>query len=228
MEVFNTETVLKSENITTSGIFRLIQDVSADHCEKLGLGGDVLNEKGIIWVVIRQYIKLDRALKAGEKIKISTWPGMTRHMMFPRHYIFRDENDDTVLRGTALWTLVDMNSRKMVIPERYGLSLEGLSTGEEIKMPAAAEKIESSRSAEFTVPEEYLDSNRHMNNARYYDMSEHCMGREGARIKEALTDYISEARLGETILLRWGEDKGRIYITGENQGTVFKMSLEYF
>lgn len=229
-KALNKEIEIK-ENISTADIFKIIQDVSAEHCNALGLGMDVLGGKGIIWVVIRQYVELERPLNKGEKIKVSTWPGLTRHMMFPRYCVFRDMAGEVILRGSAIWTLVDVESRRMVSPEKYGLSLEGIVTGDEIRLPSAVKKAECSESAEFTVPKEYLDSNNHMNNTRYYDMSEHCLGDKvrGMHIKEALTEFISEARLGENIHLSWGtEAEDRIYVKGENDGPVFKMSLRYF
>ena len=227
-EVYNKEVRLSGENLSDAQLFMILQEVSSEHCSRLGLGMDVLGPKGLIWVVVRQYVKLERPLRAGEKLNISTWPGPTRHMMFPRYFVFRDENGDVLLKGSAVWTLVDADTRRMVRPEKYGVELQGIVTGEETRLPSAAPKAEPDRSTDFLVPMEYMDSNRHMNNTRYYEMSEHCMGTEGRSLREAHTDYISEALPGETIRLSWTEKDGRFYISGENGGPVFRMCLEYF
>ena len=79
------------EDIKSSGIFKILQDVSAAHCAQFELSMDNLDEKGLIWVVVRQFIHIDRYPKKGEKLEISTWPGVTRHSMFPRFYVIKDE-----------------------------------------------------------------------------------------------------------------------------------------
>lgn len=217
------------EELSSSGIFKILQDVSAEHCSQFEMSMDRLDEKGLMWVVVRQFVQLERYPEKGEELEVSTWPGATRHMMFPRFYVIRDEKGEVILKGSAIWTIVDRKSRSMVSPQNYGLSLEGLQTGEECKLPASIKKHELSKESSFTVPPQYIDANTHMNNTRYYDAVENCLSEKlrGKHLKEAVTEYVSEAVLGEEVKLSWDEIEGRIFVSGENQGTVFKMNLLY-
>ena len=228
MEVYKKEIQL-TEELSTRGLFQILQDVSADHCNMLGYGMDKLGREGLIWVVARHYVKAERWPEKGEKLQISTWPGKTKHVMFPRFFVVRDGRGEKIIEASAIWTLVNMETRKLVLPKEYHIDLDGMVTGEECRLPGTARKIPTTESTAFVVPQAYMDTNLHMNNTRYYEMSEKCFGSriEGRHLYEVTTDYVSEALAGEEIKLFWGEENGRIYITGENNGTVFKMNIEY-
>lgn len=228
MEVYKKEIQL-TEELSTSGLFKILQQVSADHCEMLDYGMDKLSKNNLIWVVARHYVRAERWPEKGEKLFIDTWPGKTKHVMFPRFYVIRDEKGEKIIEASAIWTLVNMESRKLVTPKEYKIELDGITTGEECNRPGVVKKWETTDSTSFVVPVEYQDVNRHMNNTRYYEMCENCFKEQiqGKHLYEATTDYVSEALVGEKIMLYWGEQDGKIYITGENDGTVFKMNLEY-
>lgn len=229
MNVYKKEYLLGEERLSTGELFRLLQDIATLHCNQIGLGMDVIGPKGLIWVVVRQYVKIRRYPRPGERTVLSTWPGSVRHAMFPRHYMLRSADGELLLTGNALWAMVDFGTRKMVNPAEYGFNMEGLVTGDEEKLVFRLPKIEIGQRAEFTVPEAYLDTNRHMNNTRYYDMAEHCLGgeTEGLWLREAMTEFISEARLGEKIDVSWGREGDRFYICGDEEKPIFRMSLEY-
>lgn len=228
MDVYKKEIQL-TEELSTRGLFQILQDVSADHCGVLGYGMDKLGNEGLIWVVARHYVKALRWPEKGENLSITTWPGKTKHVMFPRFFAIRDGKGEKIIEASAIWTLVNMKSRKLVLPNEYHIDLDGTVTGDECRLPGVAKKIETTESGSFVVPAEYMDTNLHMNNTRYYEMSENCFKPriEGKHLYEVTTDYVSEALAGEEIKLFWGEENGRIYITGENNGTVFKMNIEY-
>lgn len=229
MNVYKKEYLLGEERLSTGELFRLLQNIATLHCNEIGLGMDVIGPRGLIWVVVKQYVKIHRYPRPGERLELCTWPGSTRHMMFPRHYMFRSLSGELLLTGNALWAMVDFNTRKMINPAEYGFDMEGLVTGEEEKLIFRLPKLAIGHSTGFTVPEEYLDANRHMNNTRYYDMAEHCLGTEieGLCLREAMTEFISEACLGEEINVSWGREGDRFYICGDEERPVFRMSLEY-
>lgn len=229
MNVYKKEYTLGEKRPSTGELFRMLQEIATLHCNALGLGMDVIGPKGLIWVVVKQYVKIHRYPRPGERLVLSTWPGMSRHMMFPRHYMLCSASGETLLTGNALWTMVDFETRKMINPVEYGFEMEGLVTGNEEKLIFRLPKLPIGNSAKFTVPEAYLDANRHMNNTRYYDMAEHCLGAEieGLCLREAMTEFISEACLGEKMAVSWGREENRFYICGDEEKPIFRMSLEY-
>lgn len=229
MNIYKKEYTLGEKRLSTGELFRMLQEIATLHCNALGLGMDVIGPKGLIWVVVKQYVRIHRDPQPGERLVLSTWPGMSRHMMFPRHYMLCSASGETLLTGNALWTMVDFETRKMINPAEYGFEMEGLVTGNEEKLIFRLPKLPIGHSAEFTVPEAYLDSNRHMNNTRYYDMAEHCLGAEieGLHLREAMTEFVSEACLEEKMAVSWGREGKRFYICGDEAKPIFRMSLEY-
>ena len=116
----------------------------------------------------------------------------------------------------------------MVVPEAYGVEIEPLVTWLESRRPGAPLRREGTERAEYTVPEEVLDENRHMNNTRYYDLAEKLLGTRGKPLREALVEYSAEAREGDTLLLEWSEEDGLFVINGSNNGSpAFRMNLRY-
>ena len=109
----------------------MLQQVSGEHCDILGYGMDKIGPQNLIWVVVRQKLELSSYPQAGEELLIETWPGPTRHGLFPRHYEIYASNGELIGTACALWTLVDVESRRMIKPEDYGVELQGITTGRE-------------------------------------------------------------------------------------------------
>ena len=165
-----------------------------------------------------------------EDIVLKSWPGRNMHLLFPRHYSMETGEGEPLLKASAIWSLVDAETRKVVFPERYGVEIEGVTTGDEIALPSTIRKLDCDREREFTVPYSYVDLNGHMNNARYFDLAEDCIGAaaRGLPLKEVRTEYVNEIRFGETATLRWNGDGGEVFLTGECGGKpAFRMLLRY-
>jgi acyl-ACP thioesterase len=128
-----------------------------------------------------------------------------------------------------LWTLVGSESRKLIFPEQYGVEINGVVTGEEIAMPGAPARLPCTEEKLFRVPYSYVDLNGHMNNTRYFDLAEDCIpsSREGKALRLIQTEYVSEARLGDEMTVRWGKDGEKYFLIGETKKPVFRLRLEY-
>ena len=230
MEVFKRDFTVGPEGLSTRQLFKLLQDIAGEQCVPYHLAGPDLERKGLMWVIIRYRLQAARWPRPGESLRADTWPGKARHGMMPRFYAIRDAGGATVIAVSSVWAVVDRRTRAMVSGEELGVTLEALETGEEIRLPGAVRRLETRESAVFTVPADYLDENGHMNNTRYYELAERCIGRDARRrgLREVLTEHLSEALCGEELSLRWGEQDGLWYILGEHgDKPVFRMNLRY-
>lgn len=227
MEIYQERYTVAAEGLRTSALFRLLQDISGRQSALLGRGETDMREKGLMWVVIRQVVDLSRWPHPGETLLARTWPGVTRHSMCPRYYRLETETGELLLTGCAIWAVVDRQSRKMILPAAYGVEIEPLVTGLESRRPPAPGKGEFSGSGRYTVPAEVLDGNGHMNNTRYYDLAESFLGTLGRPLHSAVTEYVSEARLGDELALRWGGEGRRYLVEGACSGPCFRMELQY-
>jgi len=216
--------------LRSSELFHLLQEASIRHTEQLGMGRDKTLDRGILWVLMMQRIEIARMPEYDEDIVLKSWPGRTMHLLFPRHYGISTPAGETLVRASALWCLVDSESRRSVFPEKYGVEIEGVVTGEEIELPGVLQSAESAAHGDFTVPYSFVDINGHMNNARYVDVAEDMLGlaAQGRKLRAVRTEYQSEARLGETLRLSWGErESGCFTVVGETDRRVFRMELDY-
>ena len=104
----------------------------------------------------------------------------------------------------------------------------GVTVGEEQPLPTAPVPMETERERAFTVPYSYVDLNGHMNNTRYFDLAEDCFAAPaaGKRLRSVQTEYKAEARLGETLTLRWGEHNGQCFLVGTVEKTAFSLRME--
>ena len=151
-------------------------------------------------------------------------------MLFPRYYSIETLSGEPLVKASAFWSLVDAKTRKVVFPEKYGVTIDAIVTGEEIHLPGTVSAAETACSRDFVVPYSFVDLNGHMNNTRYFDLAEDCIYAGAAaepRLKSVWTEYQNEARLDETLHLRWSGEKGDCFISGETERPVFRMRFNY-
>ena len=235
MSVYTEKLKLRSRDVDmfrrlrSSELFKLLQEASIRHTEELGMGRDKTLDRGILWVLLMQRAEIRRMPAYDEEIVLKSWPGKTMHLLFPRYYSMETATGEPLLKASALWSLVDAKTRKVVFPERYGVEIEGVVLGEEIQLPGAIQKRECIHEKTFVVPYSFVDLNGHMNNTRYFDLAEDCIGAaaRGMLLREVQTEYVNEARFDEQLQLRWNREAGEVYIFGESEKPVFRMILRY-
>ena len=235
MSVYSETLRLRSKDVDmfrrlrTSELFRLMQEASIRHTEQLGMGREKTLDRGILWVLLMQRAEISRMPEYDEDVVLKSWPGRTMHLLFPHYYSLETASGEGLVRASAIWCLVDEKTRRTVFPEKYGVEIDGAEMGEEIALPSAIRTGEAQSERLFTVPYSFVDLNGHMNNTRYFDLAEDCVGaaERGRLLKSIQTEYQSEARLGESVRVRWGEEGGVFSISGETDRPVFKMRIEY-
>ena len=216
--------------LRTSELFKLLQEASIRHTEALGMGREKTLDKGILWVLLMQRAEVCRMPCYDEDVVLKSWPGDTMHLLFPRYYSMETAAGETLLKASAIWSLVDAETRKVVFPERYGIEIPGVTTGDEVALPSGIRALPCDKERDFTVPYSFVDLNGHMNNTRYFDLAEDCVGAaaRGLALREVRTEYQSEVRFGETVHLRWNGDAGEVFLAGECGGKpAFRMVLTY-
>lgn len=235
MSVFREERLLRSKDVDLyrrlrlSRLFELLQEASIRHTEQLGMGREKTLDRGLLWVVTMQRCEIARMPVYDERITLTSWPGAMMHVFFPRYYRVADEEGNTLVSASALWMLVDEKSRKMVFPDEWGVEIAGVTTGQEIALPSPLRRLPCTEEAAFTVPFSYVDLNGHMNNTRYFDLAEDHIpaAAAGERLRAVSTEYTAEARFGEELKLRWGEEEGRFFMEGLSDRPCFRLSMTY-
>ena len=235
MSVYSTTLRLRNKDVNlhrllrTATLFELMQEASIRHTEELGMGREMTLDRGLLWMVTLQRAEISRMPAYDETITLESWPGETMHLLFPRYYRVLDEAGNTLVSSSALWALVDQETRRMIFPDRYGVHVEGCVTGHEIELPSPPRKAQGGEASRFTVPFSYLDLNGHMNNTRYLDLAEDLIpaAAEGRALREIQVEYSSEARLGDSLSVTVEQDGGRFFVSGETEKKIFRMCMSY-
>lgn len=118
--------------LRTSTLFELMQQISIRQMEEFGIGRDKTLDRGLLWVILRQWAVIERLPEYDEPVTLRTWPGEMMHVIFPRHYEMVSERGETLVRSQALWMLIDQNTRHHIFPDEYGIEVRGLRTGREL------------------------------------------------------------------------------------------------
>lgn len=235
MNVYRQELKIRStdvdmyQRLRPSVLFALFQEAAIAHVEELGVGRDKTLERGLLWIVTLQSVQIDRMPRYGEDVVLSTWPGEFMHIIFPRYFSLETADGEPLLKASALWSLIDAESRKLVFPEKYGLRLDGEKTGEEIPLPTAIKNIACTESREFIVPYSYIDLNGHMSNIKYLDIAEDCIAgqTDGLKLRAIRVEYAKETRLGESLTVSWGREGNSFFFVGRSNDKNFRLRLEY-
>ena len=186
-----------------SYLLGLAQEVAGDHSALLG--ADYASTQ-LYWVITRQKVQITHLPAAGEKITLETWPMPTTRVAYPRSTIARDAEGNELFRSISLWVLMDPASRALVLPGKSGVTVDGLLRGSELAVPGSLVPKNFQNTACRTVCYTELDTNGHMNNARYLDWLEDLLPAAFHKThtpREFTVCYQSEATEGETLDLNW-------------------------
>ena len=160
------------DRLRMSALFRLFEEASSAHTEQLGVGRNRLDGLSVLWVLSRMAVSIRRPPMRGESVTLATWPGKTRRTIFPRHYVLQDAGGAPLVRGVALWLLMDRETRRMAFPEKLGLSVDGLELPGALPSPGPLNLPPLPQIAERTARFSELDLNGHLNNTKYLDWME--------------------------------------------------------
>ncbi|MBQ9663975.1 MAG: hypothetical protein IJV40_12570 [Oscillospiraceae bacterium] len=217
------------EPFRISALFRELQDIAGEAVIPWHATGPELEKLGLMWVVVRYEVNLERQLIPGETLTLCTWASPVRHRLSQRNYLAYDRNGSCVLRGAGIWALADRKTRAMVDPEERHVEFRAETNGKEPPRPGTPKKLALQSRAAYTVTEEVLDMNGHMNNTRYFDLAQDLAGETFPvqELRQVRAVYSSEARLGDMLSVEWGQDGKEWYFTGEKNGeTCFQISWQ--
>ena len=212
-------------------LLELIQLVSGRHAEALGMSEELLNEKNLAWVVVRQRLLIDRMPGKGENLHFTTWPGRGVHGLFPRYMEISSSRGESLIRLCFLWVIMDRQSRVMIHPSQYNLEMPYDAREPLMPLPRLPkELIPAGEKVSFTVPYSYIDVVGHMNNTRYLELAENLIPapRKGLSPREILIEFTHEMRMDESMEIAIGCEKNRFHLKGtRGDQNIITLCLDY-
>ncbi|MBQ6066328.1 MAG: hypothetical protein IJK89_05855 [Clostridia bacterium] len=227
-------TVLSSDTdakqrLRLSRLLTLLQEAAIVHTTQLGFGREKTLDKGYLWVITVQQALISRLPRYDETITLTSLPGEMMHTFYPRYYRITDEEGNELVNASALWTLMDRETRGFVFPDVSGVAIDGSKPDGQAFYPRPPKLPPKDNETRFTVPYSAVDLNGHMNNTRYFDLAEDLMDpalRE-ADVKELSVEYTGEARCGDELTLTYGVSGGTFLLSGTKEKRLFRLGIRY-
>ena len=216
--------------LTMASLINYFQDCSTFHSEDLGLGVEYLKRQHLVWVLSAWQIVVERYPKLGERVTIGTFPYDMKGFLGYRNFVMLDEEGGYLAKANSLWSLLNTDTGKPVpVP---GAMIEKYVLSPKLEMEYAPRKIvitgESIIKEPIVVKKHHLDTNHHVNNQQFIDMTleflpeDFCVAQVRAEYKkQAFLDDVlvpAVADNGDKIMVTLTDESGAAYMTAEFMG----------
>ncbi len=197
-----------------SAILEVMQETAGTHGEMIGFGRKALMQQGLVWVISRLEVVMNRYPQIGDTVQIETFPTAVRRWFFPRYFIFRDQHGEELGRAGSLWLLLDWNTRHMARPDNVMKLLpDNSDLVAPLGLPATVTEVSGTSKKGVYIPQYTdMDCNMHVNNTKYMDWCCNALGIDTMRthcLQRFDVNYSLEIRQGQTIeteLRQLGDD----------------------
>ena len=230
---------IRSQHVTCcrrlrlSSLLTFFQEASIAHTEALGVGREKTLDRGLLWIITKQHIDIRRMPEYDDEITIRSWPGETMHVLFPRFYEVSCRGD-VIITGSALWMLIDAESRGFIFPDEYGIEIRKMNAGRTLPLPdAIRDRLPEAgdpriRTVPRTASFSLLDINGHINNCGYFDLTDDLIPlpvHAAAHPGTVDAEYLSEIRPGEKFEIAWIEEDGSWLFEGRGDRPKFRIKF---
>jgi acyl-ACP thioesterase len=194
-------------------ILTLLEETAAEHCHNIGYSLYDLELQNIGWVLTSGIIEMVRYPKYKENISIITW--LSKYFLVNgfRENIILDEDGKIIGKARGRWVFYDIQKRKPVpifedIRLKWGVKQE---TSVEANLDLINQSGDGSLKSEFNIFRSDVDSNKHVNNIRYFHFLLESLPEEivdNYYLKVINAKFFEEAKFGEKIQVYINDDLG--------------------
>lgn len=180
----------------------LIETATA-HADSLGFGFSRLQELGIIWVLSRITLYVDRLPRVFETFSITTWVESYNRHFSERNFEITDAEGRAIGHAHTTWMAIDIATRRpgdlsALNDISAHICARPCPVGKGTPLRSSAEP---DHSTEYTFQVSDLDCNRHVTSARYVELALDCMTLDDydrCRLTRLEIAYRQEACFGQT------------------------------
>lgn len=213
--------------LTYHALLNYLQDASTLHSEELGESGAQLFAQNMAWILSFWQICIGEMPKSSEDICVKTWPYSTKGLFGLRNFCVENAAGDSIVKANSRWVLIDPRTGR---PIRITDEVSSHYPDEpKLEMNYCERKItipeEYEEKAAITVPGYFIDTNNHMNNAKYVMVAEEYLP-EDFEVREIRVEYKLAAVLGDVLIPRVTQTDNEVTVVLVNEaGTVYATIL---
>lgn len=210
------------DRMLPASIMDIFQDMAGEHAGYIGVGHKDIISQNLFWILLRVKYEVIEYPKMYSLVTAKTWPHEAKKLDFIRDFQLVDENDNLLIKGTSLWALVDISTRKMVMSKNVQFNIDEYwqeSTFEEKFLKAGDFEV-----TEDMVPYEVvsaytdIDVNGHVNNTKYTNFVLNALNLpETEQISFLQIDYKKEVLEGEKLLIYQTREDDTVMCKGCNE-----------
>lgn len=214
--------------LTMTALINYLQDCSIFHSEDVGLGLKYLSEAHLVWVLNAWQIVVERYPVLGEKVQVGTLPYDMKGFIGYRNFAVWDEAGNFLAKANSVWSLLDTRTgHPAAISEEM---VRGYGLGEKLDMEYAPRKIAvpegGCRMEPLVVKKHHLDTNHHVNNQQFIDMSMDYLP-EGFCVGQVRAEYKKQAFLNDVLAPRVLEEGDRVFVLLEDEKGAAYAAVEF-
>lgn len=197
-----------NNEIKPAGIFDLFQDIAKNHVTDLGYSFYKMYELGYYWVLLSQEYKVVSRLPLfDEEIKVITYPKKREKLEFEREFEIKDKDDNLLIIANSNWVVIDIKNRMLTKAKNIEFDGEYYQNIHFTDKPIRRLNLNPTNVIDefnYTVKLSDIDSNHHMNNAKYLDVIYNMKNLDNYHnYKEVKMAYVKEAKLNDIINVKY-------------------------
>ena len=223
--------VTEKGEMSLYSVVNLLQDCSTFHSHDVGMSIENVKKKQKAWLLSAWNIELYALPKLYEKLSVGTSPHDFRGIFAYRNFWVQNEAKDFYVKADSEWFCFDLEkgrpakiTEEMIAPFKEREDLLKLSPLQR-KISFPEESLEGEA---IPVVRDFLDTNHHMNNAKYIALAEEvifqCTGKPAILFSEnkkefysIRAEYVKAYTLGDSIFPRLAREEGRTVVAFYNQ-----------
>ena len=193
----------QDNKIKISSIINYFQDCTTENSEMAGVGYDYLKERNRAWLLNSWQVFIHRRPEVGEKIEVSTWATGFHGVFGPRDFQMKSPQGEELVSAHSLWVYVDTQIGRPVKPSEEEMSayeveepLAITSASRKIQVPDEMQEVDT-----FLVHKYHIDTNNHVNNAKYIEIACEALPEEFC-VKGLRVEYKKAAVYGDAMILK--------------------------
>ena len=212
------------DRLTCYSISNLFQEIASLHAEELGVGYEVMKEKGLAWIVARNKITIVNSQNVSKVVTVHTWPHPNGRFDFERDYVMYNENNEVIAKGSSKWLVYDL--KRNFLCSSKGI-MENIDFKDDKVYLEKFDKIHYGNIDDYSLELTHrisftdLDHYGHMNNAKYFVIMMDALNLdENDVIEEVQIDYLNQGYLDKSIDVYKKKEEDYYYLVGKDEDKI--------